>query len=84
MRIVWKDSKQPPKYKPIKYRNQTVCGSPHGWTTDLPGDNNLYKSHYCALNAVDAALGGAGVRGKGTEKRTACGIQIIGQKQREG
>ena len=86
MRIVWKDSKQPKKHNPIKYRSQFVCGSPHGWTTDLPGDNNLYKSHYCALNAIDAALGGAGIRGQAAEKRRAYGIQIIGQKetQREG
>ena len=81
MRIIWKDSKQPKKYNPIKYRKHTVCGSPYGWVTDLPGDNNLYKSHYCALNAIDAALGGTGIRGSGAEKRRALGIQIIGKKE---
>lgn len=87
MRVVWKDSMQPKEYKPIKYRNHTVFGSPYGWTTDLPDDYNIYKSHYCALNAIDAALGGAGIRGKGTTKRQSYGIQIIGQKEaqlREG
>ena len=82
MRIVWKDSNAR-GYKPIKYRNQMVYGSAKGWTTDLPGDNNIYKSHYCALNAVDAALGGEGIRGKGTRKRQLYGIQIIGKKDDE-
>ena len=80
MRIVWKDSNKPKAYKPIKYRNHMVYGSPKGWSTDLPGDDNLYYSHYDAENAIDAALGGEGVRGKGTEKRRSCGIRIIGKK----
>jgi hypothetical protein len=77
MRIVWKDSK-PRTFKPIKYRNHIVTGSPKGWATDLPNDNNLYKSHYCALNAIDKALGGYGQMGGA--KRQSYGIQIVGQK----
>lgn len=77
MRIVWKDSK-PRTYKPVNYRGFTATGSPQGWETDVPGDNNIYKTHYCALNAIDAALGDAGQ--KGTAKRKACGIQIVGKK----
>lgn len=77
MRIVWKDSK-PRNYKPVKYRNHNIKGSPEGWETDIPGDMNLYKSHYCALNAIDKYLGGYGQ--KGTAKRKACGIQIVGKK----
>lgn len=80
MRVVWKDSK-PKGYKPVKYRNHVACGTPKGWTISIPGDNNLYKNHYCALNAIDAALGGAGQ--KGCAKRRACGIQIIGKKDGE-
>ena len=80
MRVVWKDSK-PKLYKPVKYRNHTIYGSPKGWTTTIPGDDNIYSSHYCALNAIDAALGGAGQ--KGGAKRKSYGIQIIGKKEGE-
>ena len=77
MRIVWKDSK-PRTYKPVKYRNQMIYGSPKGWTTTLEGDNNLYASHYCALNAIDKALGGYGQMG--SAKRRKYGIKIVGKK----
>lgn len=77
MRIVWKDSK-PKSYKPVKYRGQTIYGSPQGWYTDIEGDDNLYKTHYCALNAIDKALGGYGR--KGSTKRKNYGIEIIGKK----
>ena len=77
MRIVWKDSK-PRSYKPVKYRGQMIYGSPKGWETDIEGDDNLYKSHYCALNAIDKALGGYGQMG--TAKRKAYGIVIVGKK----
>ena len=77
MRIVWKDSK-PKGYKPVRYRKHTLYGSPEGWTTSLPGDNNLYATHYDALNAIDNALGGTGIRG--SAKRMKNGINIIGQK----
>lgn len=79
MRVIWKDSNSR-TYKPVKYRNHMIYGSPEGWQTDLPGDNNLYATHYSALNAIDAALGGEGIRGKGTRKRQAYGIQIVGTK----
>ena len=80
MRVVWKDSK-PKSYKPVKYRGHNIKGSPQGWETDIPGDNNLYKSHYCALNAIDKALGGYGQ--KGCQKRQSYGIEIIGRKDSE-
>ena len=79
MRVVWKDSK-PRTYKPVKYRNHMIYGSPQGWTTDIEGDDNIYYSHYCALNAIDEALGGEGIRGKGTKKRQSYGIRIVGKK----
>ena len=78
MRIVWKDSSTR-GYKPIKYRGHYVKGSTEGWITDLPGDNNLYSSHYCALNAIDKALGGYGQMGGA--KRIKYGIQIVGKKK---
>ena len=77
MRIVWKDSK-PRTYKPVKYRKHMIYGSPKGWTTDLEGDDNLYHSHYDALNAIDAALGGSGQMG--SAKRKSYGIRIIGKR----
>ena len=65
-------------YNTMKYRKHFVYGTNKGWTTDLPGDNNLYKSHYCAFNAIDAYFGDTGKRG--TEKRKACGTEIVGKK----
>ena len=75
--IRWKDSK-PKLHKPVKYRGFVVEGYNNGWTTTIPDDDNIYKTHYCALNAIDKALGGAGQ--KGSAKRKAYGIQIIGKK----
>ena len=77
MRVIWKDSNSR-TYKPVKYRNHMIYGSPEGWTTDLPGDVNLYATHYSALNAIDKALGGYGQ--KGSQKRQSYGIQIVGTK----
>ena len=77
MRIVWKDSK-PKTYKPVRYRKYIAQGSPEGWTTNIPGDNNVYASHYCALNAIDKYLGGCGQMG--SAKRQSYGIRIVGQK----
>lgn len=84
MRVIWRDSGVPKQYKPIKYRGYMVQGSPRGWTITIPGDNNLYGSHYSALNAIDAALGGAGVRGQASSKRRDYGIQIIGTRDETG
>lgn len=80
MRIVWKDSK-PRTYKPVKYRDFMIYGTPKGWSTNIPDDDNLYKTHYCALNAIDKHLGGYGQMG--TAKRKKYGIQIIGKKDGE-
>ena len=82
MRVIWKDSK-PKEYKPIKYRNHYIFGSPEGWEITIPGDNNLYASHYCAANAIDKALGGTGVRGQRNKKRQSYGIKIIGKVKKK-
>ena len=81
MRIVWKDSNQKKEYKPVKYRDFFVCGSPNGWTTNIPGDDNLYKNHYCAKNAVDAFYGDLGQHG--CAKRKKYGIQTISKRNGE-
>lgn len=78
MRVVWKDTKTEKTFNGMKYRKHFIYGSSAGWTTDLPGDDNIYKSHYCAFNAIDAYFGDSGKRG--TEKRKACGIEIVGKK----
>ena len=80
MRIVWKDSVAARQKKPVKYRGYYVQGYGKGWVTDMPGDNNIYKNHYSAQNAIDKALGGHGKKGKPTQKRLDYGIKIIGRK----
>lgn len=77
MRVVWKDSNVR-SHKPIKYRGHWVEGYNRGWTTNIPGDDNVYHSHYCALNAIDKALGGYGQMG--SAKRKDYGIKIVGKK----
>lgn len=47
----------------------------------MPGDENIYQTHYCALNAIDKALGDYGQ--KGCAKRKNYGISIIGKKEGE-
>ena len=49
--------------------------------TDIPGDDNLYKNHYSAQNAVDDFYGDLGQHG--VEKRKRYGIQIIGKRNGE-
>lgn len=77
MRIVWKDSSAR-GHKPVKYRGFYAEGYNRGWTINVPGDDNIYKTHYCALNAIDMHLGGTGQMGGA--KRSSYGIQIIGKK----
>lgn len=79
MRIVWKDSAKPKEYEPIQYRGIYLFGTPEGWEINIKGNENLYKSHYCAKNAIDEYYGDFGEHG--TEKRKRYGVQIIGQKE---
>ena len=81
MRIVWKDSATN-IYKPTKYRNYLIEGGYAGWHTDLPGDDNLYKTVYDAMNAIDERLGD--IDKLKYAKRREYGIQIIGKKNRIG
>lgn len=82
MRIIWKDTCKQKEYEPIKYRDIYIFGSPNGWEVNIKGDNNLYKNHYCAKNAIDAYFGEEGMHG--TDKRKRYGIQIIGTKNNIG
>ena len=81
MRIVWKDSATN-AYKPTTYRNHRIEGGYAGWYTDVPGDDNLYKTAYDAMNAIDEKLGG--IEKLGYAKRRDRGIQIIGKKNKIG
>lgn len=79
MKIIWRDSCVAKEYEPIKYRNIYIFGSPDGWEINVKGNDNLYKNHYCAKNAVDEYYGDFGEHGD--EKRKRYGIQIIGRKE---
>lgn len=80
MRIVWKDTK-PEEYKPLRYRKFMIWGTPAGWEVTVPGDQNLYRTHYSAQNAIDQYYGDLGKHGDA--KRKKYGIQIIGKKDGE-
>lgn len=81
MRIVWKDSANN-EYKPTKYREHWIEGTYSGWYTDMPGDDNLYKTAYDAMNAIDEQLGGSGKLGYA--KRRERGIRIVGKRNKIG
>lgn len=82
MRIVWKDSAKPKEYEPMQYRGIYLFGTPEGWEVNIKGNNNLYRNHYCAKNAIDDSYGDLGEHGDSKRKRY--GIQIIGQKNKIG
>lgn len=56
MRIVWRDTALS-HFKPFKYRGYVITGSPKGWDTGYPGDDNLYKSLEDAKLAINVHLG---------------------------
>lgn len=78
IKVTWKDSNAR-GFKPVKYRNHYLTGYKGGWIVDIEGDDNIYKNHYCAQNAIDKHLGSKSQKG-GSKKRTENGIQIIGKK----
>lgn len=80
MRIVWKDSTKPKEYEPIQYRGIYIFGTPEGWEVNIKGNDNLYRNHYCAKNAIDEYYGDFGDHGDAKRKRY--GIQIIERKDR--
>ena len=81
IRVVWKDA---PAFKKVasNYRRHTVQGYGKGWITNIEGDDNIYKTRFCAMNAIDKALGSEGRMGT-PENRKAHGIRIIGKKSEE-
>lgn len=80
MRVIWKDSNAK-THKPMKYRKHMMYGSTAGWSVDIEGDNNLYKTHYDAKNAIDKHLGGTAQK-RGCAKRKDYGITIVGKVEK--
>ena len=81
MRIVWKDTYRASGFKPFKYRGIEIIGHPYGWTTDMPGDNNIYQAKDDAMNAIDVSFGGIGQKGSSKRRKTDYGeIRVIGTK----
>lgn len=56
MRIVWRDTAAS-HFKPLKYKGYGITGSPLGWATEYPGDDNLYKSLEDAKMSINLHLG---------------------------
>lgn len=81
MRVVWKDSAV--KRVDFKYRGYWVEGySNGGWTTGLPGDDNIYRTNRCAKNYIDEVLGLEGRRVHNPPERLKYGYEIVGKKDR--
>ena len=56
-------------------------GYGEGWTINIPGYDNVYRTNRCAKNAIDQALGLEGRKQlKNLPKRLEEGIDIIGKK----
>ena len=77
MRIAWKDSAS--VKTAVKYRGYKLEGYRNGWITDVPGDDNIYKSNKSARNAVDDYLGLYDINNE-EPVRHKLGIHIIGKK----
>lgn len=75
MRITWKDSRE---FKTYTYRGYTISRTEKGWITDIPGDNNIYRTAETAHNGVDEIIGGK--TRKANPSRHRFGTQVIGQK----
>lgn len=75
MRVVWKDSRN---YKTYQYRGYVIEKCPGGWSTNIPGDDNIYYSAEMAHNAADKILGGK--TRKANPSRQKLGIKIVGKK----
>ena len=64
----------------FKYRGYWIEGHKNGWTINIPGDNNIYRTNRCAKNAIDEALGYEGRKHHKLPKRLEYGYEIIGKK----
>ena len=76
IRITWRDTAIPPEYKPFPYAGYTVTGNEDGWSTGMPGDNNLYQTRWDAINAIKKYLG----REETSTYKRAYQIRIVGKK----
>lgn len=75
MRVVWKETVYHRETR--VYRDRTITKHEKGWSTDIPGDNNIYAAFFDAFNAIDEALGPNIGRRKPKARSTR--IKIIGE-----
>ena len=80
MRIVWKDSAV--TRSDFKYRGYWIEGYQNGWTINIPGNNNIYRTNRCTKNAIDEDLGYEGRKHHKLPKRLEYGYKIIGKKKK--
>lgn len=78
IRVVWKDSFT---FEGSKYIHRKIAieGYGKGWTINIEGDDNIYKTRESARNAIDKALGKEGMK-RAAKGRAEEGIIIIGKK----
>lgn len=74
MRIVQKDTAV--ARADFKYRGYWVECYLNGWTINIHGNTNIYKTNRYAKNAIDEALGLEGRKHKKLSKRLTDGIDI--------
>lgn len=79
MRVVWRDTKHHRNVDKM-YRGYKIIGTPYGWETDIPGDDNYYLANVDALNAIDKYLGGTSQKGEANRRRGTDDIRILGKK----
>ena len=79
MRIVWKDTAV--ARADFKYRGYWVECYLNGWTINIPGDTNIYKTNRCTKNAIDETLGLDDLRHKKLPKRLEYGYEVIRTKR---
>ena len=79
MRIVWKDTAV--TRKDFQYRGYWIEGYKSGWVTNIPGDDNVYRTNRCCKNAIDLYLGLEGAKKyKKPVKRREYGCDVIGKR----
>lgn len=79
MRIVWKDTAV--ARADFKYRRYWVECYLNGWTINIPGDTNIYKTNRCTKNAIDETLGLDDLRYKKLPKRLEYSYEVIRTKK---
>ena len=84
MRVVWKDSKLYERGKrqqdTNRYKTYHIYKELGGWTTNIPGDDNVYARYDHACNTINDFLGHKRV---GRGRFEGYQIKVIGKKKKE-